>query len=189
MMKLDFQRAVLNRIPEIAKQSKKHFRQVFFICDEYQHFATVGENEPSGDEKFFASPASPSASLSSPPKASARSGRPCPAKPGGRCLQTFRTKIFLALSDDFSAKIASELCGQGRPVQGQLQHLRERARRRVSLLTGKAIAHKANVTTSKSYNTQSDFRFDLKTFTELKNAQSVTMAYDGLNPMPPSFCI
>ena len=44
---------------------------------------------------------------------------------------------------------------------------------RVSLWTGKALAHKANVTTSKSYNTQSDFRFDFKTFTEMKNAQSV----------------
>ena len=24
-----------------------------FVCDEYQAFATTGENEPSGDEKFF----------------------------------------------------------------------------------------------------------------------------------------
>jgi hypothetical protein len=32
---------------------ERYFRQVFFICDEYQHFATVGENEPTGDEKFF----------------------------------------------------------------------------------------------------------------------------------------
>jgi len=53
--------------------------------------------------------------------------------------------------------------------------------------TGNAIAHKANVTTSKSYNTLSDFRFDFKTFTELKNAQSVTLAYDGFNPLPPTF--
>jgi type IV secretory pathway TraG/TraD family ATPase VirD4 len=27
-------------------------------------------------------------------------------------LQTFRTKIFLTLSDDFSAKTASEMCGK-----------------------------------------------------------------------------
>jgi len=47
------------------------------------------------------------------------------------------------------------------------------------------VAHKANVTTSKSYNTQSDFRFDTKTFTELKNAQTITLAYDGFNPLPP----
>jgi len=42
--------------------------------------------------------------------------------------------------------------------------------------------------TAKTYNTQSDFRFDMKTFTELRNAQSITVAYDGLNPMPPMFC-
>jgi len=60
---------------------------------------------------------------------------------------------------------------------------------RVSLLTGKALSHKANITASKSYNTQTDFRFDMKTFTELRNAQSVAIAYDGLNPMPPTFCL
>jgi hypothetical protein len=73
-------------------------------------------------------------------------------------LQTFRTKIFLTLSDDFSAKSASELCG------------------------------KANLIASKSYNTQTDYRFDMKTFTELRNAQSVTIAYDGLNSSAPMFC-
>ena len=58
----------------------------------------------------------------------------------------------------------------------------------VSLITGKAISHKANITASKSYFPHSDFRFDMKTFTELKNAQSVAIAYDGVNPMPPTFC-
>ncbi len=28
----------------------------------------------------------------------------------------------------------------------------------------------------------------MKTFTELKNAQAIAVAYDGLNPMPPMFC-
>jgi hypothetical protein len=28
----------------------------------------------------------------------------------------------------------------------------------------------------------------MKTFTELRNAQSVTIAYDGTNPKPPMFC-
>ena len=54
--------------------------------------------------------------------------------------------------------------------------------------SGKAISHRANVTTSKSYVTHNDFRFDTKTFTELKNAQAIAIAYDGLNPMPPMFC-
>ena len=187
MMKLDFQRAVLNRIPKIENNPKQYFRQVFFICDEYQHFATVGENDPNGDEKFFALsrqakciPIVATQSISS-----LRST--LPGESWRTLLQTFRTKIFLALSDEFSAKIASELCGREDQWKVNYNISESGHDARVSLWTGKAMAHKANVTTSKSYNTQSDFRFDFKTFTELKNAQSVTLAYDGLNPLPPTF--
>jgi hypothetical protein len=58
----------------------------------------------------------------------------------------------------------------------------------VSYLTGKPLADKAHISTSKTYSQQRDYRFDMKTFTELKNAQSITLAYDGLNPLPPMFC-
>ena len=54
LMKLDFQRAVLNRIPRMEKHPERHWREVLFLCDEYQSFATVGEYDPTGDEKFFA---------------------------------------------------------------------------------------------------------------------------------------
>ncbi len=103
-------------------------------------------------------------------------------------LQTFRTKIFLTLSDDFSARTASELCGREDRLKVSYNLSESGHDARVSLLTGKALSHKANITASKSYNTQTDFRFDMKTFTELRNAQSVAIAYDGLNPMPPTFC-
>src|SRR6266853_752239 len=43
MLKMDFQRAVLNRIPNIASLPEENCRPVVLICDEYQHFATVGE--------------------------------------------------------------------------------------------------------------------------------------------------
>ncbi|HEV2224553.1 MAG TPA: TraM recognition domain-containing protein [Candidatus Acidoferrales bacterium] len=188
MMKLDFERAVLNRIPEIEAHPERHFRQVLFLCDEYQHFATVGENDPTGDEKFF--------SLSRQPKcipiiATQSISSLKSALPGDSwrtLLQTFRTKIFLALSDDFSARTASELCGREDKLKVSYNLSESGHDARVSLLTGKAVSHKANITASKSYNTQSDYRFDMKTFTELRNAQSVTIAYDGLNPMPPMFC-
>jgi hypothetical protein len=52
-MKLDFERAVLYRIPQIETEKDRQFRQVLFPCDECQHFATVGESEPTGAEKFF----------------------------------------------------------------------------------------------------------------------------------------
>jgi hypothetical protein len=188
MMKLDFERAVLNRIPQIEAHPEQHFRQVLFLCDEYQHFATVGESEPTGDEKFF--------SLSRQPKcipiiatqsiSSLKSA--LPGETWRTLLQTFRTKIFLALSDDFSARTASELCGREDRFKVSYNLSESGHDARVSLLTGKALSHRANITASKSYNTQIDYRFDMKTFLELRNAQSVTIAYDGFNPKPPVFC-
>jgi hypothetical protein len=91
-------------------------------------------------------------------------------------LQTFRTKIFLSLSDDFSAQIASELCGQDERWRVNYNISESGRGSRVSYLTGKPLADKAHVCTSKTYSQRRDYRFDMKTFTELKNAQSVTLA-------------
>jgi hypothetical protein len=188
MMKLDFERAVLNRVPDMEANPDQHFRQVLFLCDEYQHFATVGENDPTGDEKFF--------SLSRQPKcipivatqsiSSLRSA--LPGESWRTLLQTFRTKIFLTLTDDFSARTASELCGREDRLKVSYNLSESGHDARVSLLTGNALSHRANITASKSYNTQKDYRFDTKVFTELRNAQSVVIAYDGLNPIPPCYC-
>ena len=188
MMKLDFERAVLNRVPVMEKNSESYFRQVLFLCDEYQHFATVGEGEPTGDEKFF--------SLSRQPKcipiiatqsiSSLKSA--LPGESWRTLLQTFRTKIFLSLSDDFSARTASELCGREDQLKASYNLSESGHDAQVSLLTGKAMSHKANITASKSYSPHHDLRFDVKDFMELRNAQSVTIAYDGTNPMPPTFC-
>jgi hypothetical protein len=51
MLKLDFQRAVLQCIPQIAAHPERHWRDLLFICDEYHAFATVGETDPTGDER------------------------------------------------------------------------------------------------------------------------------------------
>src|ERR1700737_3765454 len=135
MMKLDFERAVLNRIPQIEARPEHYFRQVLFLCDEYHHFATVGESEPTGDEKFF--------SLSRQPKcipiiatqsiSSLKSA--LPGETWRTLLQTFRPKTFLALSDDFSARTASDLCGR----EDRFKVSCNRHDARVSLLTGKAL--------------------------------------------------
>ena len=188
MMKLDFERATLNRIPEIEAHPEQHFRQVLFLCDEYQHFATVGENDPTGDEKFFSLSRQPKciAIIATQSISSLKSA--LPGDTWRTLLQTFRTKIFLALSDDFSARSASELCGREDKLKVSYNLSESSHDARVSLITGKAVSQKANITASKSYNTQTDYRFDMKTFTELRNAQSVTIAYDGFNPMPPMFC-
>jgi type IV secretory pathway TraG/TraD family ATPase VirD4 len=103
-------------------------------------------------------------------------------------LQTFRTKIFLALSDDFSAKCASELCGKEEQLKLNYSISEQGQDAGVSVLTGRATAHKATIGTSKGYNVQRDFVFEPKVFSELKNAQAIVLAYDGLNPHPPAYC-
>jgi hypothetical protein len=192
MMKQDFQRAVLNRIPQMehepSREPERVWRQVLFLCDEYHSFATAGENDPSGDEKFFALsrqalciPIVATQSLSS-----LRST--LPGESWRTLLQTFRTKIFLALSDDFSAKCASELCGREEQLKLNYSLSENGQDAGVSVLTGRAAAHKATLSTSKGYNVQRDFLFEPKVFSELRNAQAIVLAYDGLNPHPPTYC-
>ena len=188
MMKLDFQRAVLNRIPLIEAHPERHFRQVLFLCDEYQHFATVGENEPTGDEKFFSLSRQPRCIPIIATQSISSLKSTLPGDSWRTLLQTFRTKVFLALSDDFSARTARDLCGREDRLKVSYNLSESGHDATISLLSGKAISHRANITASKSYYPQSDFRFDVKTFTELKNAQSVVFAYDGFNPLPPAFC-
>jgi len=188
MMKLDFQRAVLNRVPEMEAHGERYFRQVFFICDEYQHFATVGENEPTGDEKFFSLSRQPRCIPIVATQSISSLKTSLPGDTWRSLLQTFRTKIFLALSDDFSAQTASELCGKEDRLKVSYNFSESGHDARVSFFSGKALSNRANVTASKSYNTRTDYRFDMKTFTELKNAQAIALAYDGLNPKPPMFC-
>src|ERR1700692_1141511 len=181
MMKLDFQRAVLNRIPAIEAHPDRHFRQVLFMCDEYQHFATVGESEPTGDEKFF--------SLSRQPKcipivatqsiSSLKSA--LPGESWRTLLQTFRTKIFLALSDDFSTRTASELCGKEEQLNTNYNIAENGQDAGVSVLTGRATSHRSTLSTSKGYTVQRDFTFEPQVFAELKNATAIVLAYAGLN--------
>ena len=87
----------------------RYVRPAVFICDEYQAFASVGEDDPSGDEKAFALtrqcrviPIVATQSISSL-RSVLGSGE------GWRTLlQTLRTRIFLSLSDEASAEIASK---------------------------------------------------------------------------------
>ncbi len=187
-IKQDFQRAMIQRIPIMERHPERHFRPVLFLCDEYQAFATVGESDPTGDEKFFALsrqakciPVVATQSISS-----LRST--LPGESWRTLLQTFRTKIFLSLSDDFSARTASEMCGKEEQLKLNYSISENGQDAKVSMLTGRTIAQRSTVSASKSYNVQRDFVFEPKIFSELKNAESIVLAYDGVNPIPPSFC-
>ncbi len=55
---------------------------------------------------------------------------------------------------------------------------------RVSTLTGRALAQKAGMSVNKSFSMAWRPVFEAKIFMELKNAQSIVLAYDGVNPLP-----
>jgi type IV secretory pathway TraG/TraD family ATPase VirD4 len=188
MMKLDFQRAVLMRIPQMEQDKKRYFRQVFFICDEYQAFATVGESDPNGDEKFFSLSRQPKCIPIVATQSLSSLKSTLPGDSYRTLLQTFRTKIFLSLADEFSTKVASELCGKEDKVQVTFNISESSNDAKVSLFTGKTVSDKGSITTGKSYNIRQDFRFPQKTFAELPNAQAIVIPYDGSNPREATLC-
>ncbi len=188
MMKQDYQRAVMLRIPKMDAAPRQHFRPTVFLCDEYQNFATVGASDPNGDERFL--------SLSRQPKCipiiatqSINSIRE--ALPGSgykTLLQSFRTKIFLATSDPDTARYASELCGKTEKLRMNYNLSENSNDAHIGFLSGKATANKATISASKSYQKHKDVLFEDKAFYQLKNAQAIAVAYDGINPLPPTYC-
>jgi hypothetical protein len=188
MMKMDFQRAVLLRIPKIAEHKDKHFRPVFFLCDEYQTFATVGESDPSGDEKFFSlsRQAKCIAIVATQSISSLRST--LPGESYRTLLQTFRTKIFLALSDEFSTRTASELCGQEDKPFINYTITESGQESKVSILTGTTTSERDSVSASKNYSMRKDFRFPQKVFAELANAQAIVIPYNGFETSEATIC-
>ncbi len=188
MMKQDYQRAVLLRIPKMERNPDRYYRPTVFLCDEYQHFATVGSNDPNGDERFL--------SLSRQPKCipivatqSVNSLKDAiPAAGFKTLLQAFRTKVFLATSDPETAKYAADLCGKAEKVRINYSVSESSNDAHVGLLSGKASANRSSISASKTYQRQKDYIFDERRFYALKNAQTITVAYDGINPLPPTYC-
>ncbi len=189
MLKLDFQRAILQRIPQITAQPARVWRDLLFVCDEYHAFATVGETDPTGDERTFALsrqarliPIVATQSISS-----LRS-----ALPGDESwrtlLQCFRTKVFLATSDEFTARNAAELCGRHDKLKAHYSVSESGRDAHISLLTGRPTSGTQSLSASKSYAPHHEYVFSPRVFTQLQNAQAIVLPYDGINPLPAQFC-
>jgi hypothetical protein len=188
MLKQDFQRAVLSRIQPMGTPASQARRPVLFVCDEYQAFATTGENEPSGDEKFF-SLARQARCIPIVATQSISSLRSTLTGESWRTLlQGLRTKVFLTLSDDFSAQMAADLCGKAERLKPGYTLMEAGQDARVSLLTGRPAAHRTTVSAAKSYSLVREYVFEPKVFAELQNAQAIVLPYDGLNPQPATYC-
>ena len=151
MLKNAWLQTLLKRPAEQKAHPGKYFRPAVFICDEYQSFATVGEDDPSGDEKSFALtrqsrciPIVATQSISS--LRSVLSGQ----EAWRALLQTLRTRIFLSLSDDSSADLASSMCGKVARMTASYS-FSEQAKPGFSVVSGTAGGGRGSIGASKSF--------------------------------------
>jgi len=188
MMKIDYQRAVQLRIPRMEAEPDRHYRPTVFICDEFQNFATVGGDNPVGDERFF--------SISRQPKCipivasqSVSSLKDALPNEGFKTLmQTFRTKIFLTTADPDTARFASEICGKADKTKISYSVSESSNNAQVGWLSGRTSSNRGSVSASKHYQKSKEPLFDERAFFELKNAQSIVVAFDGIHPLPATYC-
>ena len=187
LLKLDYQRATLLRIPKMAGSSA-HFRPTVFICDEYHAFATCGESDPTGDEKWL----SLSRQARVVPIVATQSVASLKSALHGdsyhTLLQCFATTVALRTKDDLTARYLAELSGkEDKPFISY--NLSESAGdAKVSFLSGRTVGQKGSVTTSKSYTHRLLPRFDEKVFYQLQDSQAIVMGYDGREPIAPTLC-
>ena len=180
MLKNAWLQALLRRPAKMKESPRSYFRPAVFICDEYQAFASVGEDDPSGDEKSFALtrqcrciPIVATQSISSLRSVLGSS------EAWRTLLQTLRTRIFLSLSDDASAKIASELCGQVAKVKGSYTISESSRRAEISPLSGRAGGGGGSIGATKSFREQREAIFHPRDFALLSNCQAICLPYDG----------
>jgi hypothetical protein len=183
LMKLEYQSAVLRR------QSGERLRPSVFLCDEYQAFATVGESDPAGDERFFAMsrqkrcvPIVATQTVSS--LKSALSGSDAAVK---TLLAQFRTKIFLGTTDPDTARYGEDVCGKVERLKQQYSVGESGQDSRLSLIDGRAVSTQASVHVNKSLTPQLWPIFPAQKFLDLPNCVAIACVYDGQKPLPPSY--
>ena len=186
MLKNAWLQALLMRPAKMKHSPGRYFRPAVFICDEYQAFASVGEDDPSGDEKSFALtrqcrciPIVATQSISSLRAVLGSS------EAWRSLLQTLRTRIFLSLSDDASAKIASELCGQVAKIKESYTISETSKRSEVSPLSGRAGGGGGSMGATKSFREQREAVFHPRDFALLSNCQAICLPYDGAQSLEP----
>ena len=184
LMKMDFQNAMLRRIPSVTQES----RAAVFICDEYHELATAGVRDPSGDDHFFALSRQSKCIPIVATQGIASLQSALPHDSWRVVLQCFRTKVFLAMADDASCKNAADLCGHDMQLRPSYSISESGQDARLDMVTGKTGSKKASVGVSKSISLMRDFIFEPYLFSQLKNMQAVVLAYDGSNPHPPTIC-
>ena len=184
MLKGAWLQAALRRPADMAAAPERYFRPAVFVCDEYQSFATVGEDEPAGDEKAFpltrqsrVIPIVATQSISSL-KSVTRGDA------WKTLLQAFRTRVFLTSADPDTSRAASEMCGTVERLKASYNFSENSSQAGVSLLSGKAGGARASVGAGRSYQARREPRFHPNDFEALGTCQAIVIPFDGYHAMP-----
>jgi len=180
MLKNAWLQALMLRPAKMKAEPKRYFRPAVFICDEYQQFATAGEDDPSGDEKSFAltrqSKCIPIVATQSVSSLRAVLGS---SEAWRALLQTLRTRIFLSLSDDASTQLAASLSGEVERVKASWGLSETSRTAGVSPLTATVGSGQKDMGWTKNYNLSWQALFQPRDFARLENCQAICIPYDG----------
>ena len=187
MLKNAWLQSLLRRPAAAKRDPGRYVRPAVFICDEYQAFASVGEDDPSGDEKAFALtrqcrviPIVATQSISS-----LRS-----VLGSGEAWRTLLQNAphpgyFLSLSDEASAELASKLCGQVAKIKSSYTINESAKSSGINLMSAQAGGGKGSVGASKSFREHREALFQPRDFALLGNCQAICLPYDGVQSLPP----
>lgn len=190
LLKMDYQRAVLSRIPRMSAEPHRRWRDVILAIDEYQQFCTTGGTDPAGDEHTF----SMSREARLIPLLATQSLTSLRAVTHDEhswrvILGCLRTRIALSAADDYTAACFAELCGQVERLKPSYQLTEASQDAGVSYLTGRAAARRATVTAAKTYSLHWEHKFKPKDFAELPNNVAIVLPYDGQRPRPATLVL
>ena len=163
----------------------REWRPVLFVCDEYQQFVTVGESDPSGDEKAFALTRRASAFRSwrpsrSPPSVP-RSGRGSRAgRSADAALAHLPPVGGRRVGEDGLRSVRA-----GHAHEGVLLGQREHVPRGVSWLSGRAGGGGSSAGLSKSYQERREPLFTPRDFLVLGNYRAIVQLFDGKSSATP----
>ncbi len=144
----------------------------------------IGGDNPTGDERFLFISRQPKCIPIVAKQSVASLKDALPNEGVKTLLQAFRTKVFLSTSDPETARYASELCGKADRTAISYTVSESSSNANFGWLSGRTSSSKSSVSASKQYQKRKEPLFEEKIFFDLKNAQAVTVAFDGISPVP-----
>ena len=188
LLKQDWQRAVLNRIPRMQEHPQRIYRPLAMLIDEYHLLATVGGSLPMGDEKFLnlcraarCIPIVAFQTLSSLKDT-------VPAETWRTIFAAFATTIVLRQKDFFTAELVSKMCGRVDMFKEHYGFTEGGHDAIVSAITGRTTASRSSINMSHSYNLVRELLREPKDILELPRGVAIVLANTGDEQLPPTYC-